>query len=371
MKKFLSYVMAAASLLAAAGLNVSASDPTRLMDFDGDGKTDVAVFDSAPIEFPIRSTYFRYISSLTGKTVEVEWGITLDSPAAADYDGDGFCDPAINRWVDINDPNIGMNSWWIKGSTAGAYVVNFGPIYYELDRVPGDYEGTGHAKIAYTHPNCDRGDPEDPTDDACQTLYTFPDDNGESYITQLIGYSDYYGSVGGGIPAPGDYEGEGKSNIAIYNKQEQKFKIFAPPYTQASMTDSLIREVSLDIDYPTPGDFNGDGRTDFAGVKNFLNTMSDEPMIWKIKYNPRVGYQATYEVEFGNSYEYPVPGDYDGDGRTDLAVYNRGTGVWTIKQSSDNVVITRTLGDPNDMPTTFPVQNIHFFNPLVYSRMAR
>jgi hypothetical protein len=364
MKKFLIYLMLVSGLVFTFNLNAAATDPTRLMDFDGDGKTDVGVFDSAPIEFPIRSTYFRYISSLTGNTVVVQWGLTLDSPASADYDGDGYCDPAINRWVDVFDPSINTNSWWINGSTAGAYVVNFGPIAYSLDRVPGDYEGTGHAKIAYTHPNCDNGDPKDPTDDACQYLYTFPDDNGESYITQLIGFSNYYGSEGGGVPAPGDYEGEGRSNIAVYNTQEHKFKVYTPPYTQASMTESLLREVSLDIDYPTPGDFNGDGRTDFAGVKNFLVTNQDLPLIWKIKYNPRTGTQVTYEVEFGNSYEYPVPGDYDGDGRTDLAVYDRNTGTWTIKRSSDSVVITRTLGDPNDVPTTFPVQNIQFFNPF-------
>ena len=46
----------------------------------------------------------------------------------------------------------------------------------------------------------------------------------------------------------------------------------------------------------------------------------------------------------------PVTGDYDGDGKADLAVYHSLTHRWQIKLSSDGLVIDREWGAKGDQP---------------------
>jgi hypothetical protein len=57
----------------------------------------------------------------------------------------------------------------------------------------------------------------------------------------------------------------------------------------------------------------------------------------------------TYQ-SFGRSSDTLVPADYDGDHRTDLAVYRPGTGEWWIHRSSDSADEVHQFGAPGDLP---------------------
>jgi len=52
----------------------------------------------------------------------------------------------------------------------------------------------------------------------------------------------------------------------------------------------------------------------------------------------------------------PVPGDYDGDGRADLALFRPSSGDWFILQSSPNFTMSANhqLGMPGDIPVLKP-----------------
>ena len=78
-------------------------------------------------------------------------------------------------------------------------------------------------------------------------------------------------------------------------------------------------------DRPAPGDYDGDGMSDLAVWRPadgtwHVRTSSDRP---------------DAEMQWGTARDLPIPGDYDGDGITDLAVWRPADGTWHIRKSSD------------------------------------
>ncbi len=100
-------------------------------------------------------------------------------------------------------------------------------------------------------------------------------------------------------------------------------------------------------DLPVPGDYDGDGRADLAVYR----TSSAE---WFIH---RSSDRGLTQVTWGgaNNGDRPVPGDYDADGKTDIAVYRPTTGEWLILRSSDGGLTRHEWGGPpalGDVPLT-------------------
>ncbi len=92
---------------------------------------------------------------------------------------------------------------------------------------------------------------------------------------------------------------------------------------------------------PTPSegtvknDFNGDGITDMA-------IYQESTGYWFIIMS---GDYSLSTSKLGELDYTPVPGDFDGDGKTDMAVYQESTGYWFIIKSSDYSLSTSKLGE--------------------------
>src|SRR4030095_6088914 len=76
------------------------------------------------------------------------------------------------------------------------------------------------------------------------------------------------------------------------------------------------------------GDFDGDGKTDIAVYR----PSTGEVLILAAS----TIFTGSAAYQWGVSTDVPVPGDYDGDGRADIAVYRPSTGEWLMRTSSTN-----------------------------------
>jgi hypothetical protein len=69
---------------------------------------------------------------------------------------------------------------------------------------------------------------------------------------------------------------------------------------------------------------------------------------WYITYAAN-SYEEYDAIPWGESSDVPAPGDYDGDGKMDIAVFRPSTGMWHILESS-NGYYSELFGADGDTP---------------------
>jgi hypothetical protein len=140
---------------------------------------------------------------------------------------------------------------------------------------------------------------------------------------------------------PGDYDGDGKTD----------FSVFRPATSTTSATWWILRSATQDTSYysipfgavddlPAQADFDGDGRTDIAIYRPSAG-------VWYIRQSST---GTDIYPQFGNSGDIPAPADYDGDGRADLAVWRDANAVFYSSNSSNGQLQTHNFGATGDLP---------------------
>jgi hypothetical protein len=142
------------------------------------------------------------------------------------------------------------------------------------------------------------------------------------------------------IPVPGDYEGRGQVDLAVYRPSTSQWFIL-------TSTGPKVMQFGAPggTDVPVPADYDGDGVTDLAVYRPSTGT-------WFIN-RSQAGPEA---VSFGApNLDLAVPADYDGDGKVDLAVFRPTTATWYILQTTAGPRVQQ-YGAPNqDLPANLPM----------------
>jgi hypothetical protein len=203
-------------------------------DYDGDRRTDIAVYRPSP------GVWF-IINSSTGGVTAQQWGAPGDDiPIPGDYDGDGKTDIAVYR------PSTGV--WFIIQSSNGAVrAVQGGGASGDVP-MPGDYDGDGKTNIALYRPS-----------------------TGVWFITKTITgvvRSQQWGAPGDDIPVPGDYDGDQRTDIAVYRASTGVWYII-----NSSTGGVTAQQWGAAGDIPVPGDYDGDGKTDIAVYRPSTGTV--------------------------------------------------------------------------------------------------
>jgi uncharacterized delta-60 repeat protein len=265
----------------------------RTTDFDGDLRSDLAVFR------PYSGVWS--ISRSRDGTYDRVLGVPGDQLVPADYDGDGRTDLAV----------FGRSSfeWHILNSSSGTLTVTALGTQNEVP-VTGDFDRDGKADIGVFRPS-----------DATWRI-----------LKSTMGYSETQFGSSGDLPVSGDYDGDGYANLGVFTPATGTWRI------QANGSER-IEQFGSGSDRLVPSDYDGDGKIDLAFYRRTDRT-------WNIRNSST---SATTSVVIGEALDLPSPGDFDGDGRTDIAVYRPSNSSWIIQRTTAGI-LNASWGQLGDIP---------------------
>jgi hypothetical protein len=250
---------------------------------------------------------------------------------------------------------VGNGVTWLHDPTASTQTV-------VKQKAPNDYNGDGKSDFSLYRPSV--------VTQVGTTLQVSPG----SYLLHTTSGSAITGNgwldgdfgVQEQIPVSGDYDGDGKSDLALWVASPSSNTAYWDLHTAAgaAITGNGF-SWGLPGDIPVPGDYNGDGKTDLA-------TWRPSTGGWYIRTNTGATVAGTGTI-FGQAGDIPVPGDYNGDGKTDFAVFRPSTGQWLIETTAGVAITdfasTTGYGHAGDIPVPGDyngdgVSDIAIYRPL-------
>ena len=305
--------------LAALSVSIVAGSPglTRALDIDSDSKDEYTTYR------PSEGNWY-VLSSAATLGLSYQWGLPGDYPAAGKFRSSSIGEFGVWR------PTDGV--WYLR--------FNSSPLVYDTA-----------AAYQWGLPG-DSPQPCDYNGDGRTDLTVFRSSDGTWYqrnSTTVVGTtyataSSQQWGLPGDTPIAADYDGDGKCDYTVW-RAGNWFIVLS----------GQSNPVGVGIPWGTtgdvlvPGDYDGDTIMDFAVYRE---TAAEGPL-WVIRLSGSLSNLATFakSYQWGLPGDQAVPGDYDGDSQTDIAVYRPSTGVWYVRTSSSNYAsaTSQQWGLPEDI----------------------
>ena len=147
-------------------------------------------------------------------------------------------------------------------------------------------------------------------------------------------------------PLTGDFDNDGRADLVALRKGAQGLEWYVRQSTNGALK---VFNWGLNTDKPVLGDFDGDGATDVAVTR----VDQQGKLVWHILLsglNGNTPYGQYTGLQFGLGSDMNALGDFDGDLKTDIAVYRPADGNWYILRSSDQQLASAQFGAMGDIP---------------------
>jgi hypothetical protein len=284
-------------------------NPTPLrkavLDFNGDFKTDYVVARDSSNNL---KTWFVAING-ANTLLNPQWGVANDIPTPADFDGDGKTDFAVWRGNGFGDPQ--RSYFFILQSGTNTVRQDQLGSFGDTPTVVGDYDGDGKADLAVYRAA------------SGQPSFWFY----RPSATPTTNFIPVQWGATNDLPVVGDFDGDGKNDFVVRRSETNNAGTF---YLRLSSGTTNAVQWGFGTDRIVPGDFDGDNKNDFCVARsNGTN--------WQFFVLTRTG--GTQYYTYGIPSDRIVPGDYDGDGKTDIAVWRAapsGPGAFYVRPAGTN-----------------------------------